>query len=211
MKTSRTLIHAHIIMLLLCLPAFAQVQSQEVTHFSKSGLVFDYPAAMKIEDMSTEGGQHLVLVQEGSGAQIMVISRFDKISSQEQLATAKRAVADAFADTMMKELQKLDPKVTRTTAQIEVAGAQATGVRLRAVLNNEPGSAEVYSLLLGKRLVIVTLIGSDKEIAAAAPAWATIRSSLKIEEGTPAATAPKSSSLRPKVKKSAGPKITYSE
>jgi hypothetical protein len=153
-------------------------------------LTFDYPADMKLEDVSTENGQHLVLVQGNGGAQIMVISRYDKITTPAQLATARREVADAFVDNMSGELKKMDPKLTREPAQVEVAGTQATGVRLRAVLNNEPGSAEMYSLQLGHRLVLVTLIGSDKEIAASTNAWTTIRGSLKVEDVAPSA-APK--------------------
>jgi hypothetical protein len=188
MKTARHITQALLITLLLCLPIFAQVQRKD-TRFSKNGLSFDYPPELKLEDMSNEGGQHLVLVQGAGGAQIMVISRYDKINSAEDLAKARREVADTFTETMWTELKKMDPKLTRTPAQIEVAGAQATGVRLRAVLNEEPGVAEIYSLMLGKRLVIVTLIGSDKEIAAAVNAWSTIRRSLKIEEGAAAAQA----------------------
>ena len=52
---------------------------------------------------------------------------------------------------------------------------------MRAVLNNEPGNAEIYSLQLGPRLVMLSLIGTDKEIAASAPAWLAIRRSLKVE------------------------------
>ncbi|MDX6289056.1 MAG: hypothetical protein QOH42_855, partial [Blastocatellia bacterium] len=62
---------------------------------------------------------------------------------------------------------------------IEVAGKQATGVRMRAVLENQPGNAEIYSLQLGSRLVLLSLIGTDREIAASAPAWLAIRRSLK--------------------------------
>lgn len=188
------------IVLLCCVPTLAQTQGQQAqaqgsggggaqpTHFSKNGLSFDYPAGMKLEDMSSEGGQHLVLGGGGS-AQIMVISRYDKVRTAEQLASARRNVADTFTDTLMTELQKLDPKVTRTPAQTEVAGTQATGYRLRATLNGEPGNAEVYSLQLGNRLVLVTLIGSDKEIAASANAWSTVRSSLKVAESAASARA----------------------
>jgi hypothetical protein len=119
----------------------------------------------------------------GTGAQIMIISRFDKIASTEQLNLARHDVADAFVEKMWLELQKLDPKMTRDPGQIEIAGNQAPGVRMRALLNNEPGSAEVYSTVLGQRLVLVTLIGSDKEIAAAAKDWAMVRSSLQVGTG----------------------------
>ena len=112
----------------------------------------------------------------------MVVSRYEKITTAEQLTKARHEVVDAFTETMWQELAKIDPKTTRSPAQIEIRGTQATGVRLRAVVNEQPGNAEIYSLVLGRRLVLVTLIGSDKEIAAAASAWATIRGSLKIEE-----------------------------
>ena len=112
----------------------------------------------------------------------MVISRYEKISTAEQLAKARHDVVESFVNALWQELQKMDPKTTRTPAQIDINGIQAPGVRLRAVLNAEQGNAEVYSLLLGRRLVFVTLIGSDKEIAAAADLWATIRSSVKMEE-----------------------------
>ena len=57
---------------------------------------------------------------------------------------------------------------------------QAPGVKLRAVLDNQPGNAEIYSLQLGSRLVVLSLIGTDREIAASAATWLAIRRSLKI-------------------------------
>jgi hypothetical protein len=170
-----------LLLLAFTLPAAAQQPSAQVTHYYKNGLAFDYPASMQIEDLSKEDGQQLVLTTGKQGAQIMVISRFDKINSAQELAAARKEHADGFAETMYGELLKLDPKTTRASAQVEIAGTQAPGTRLRATLDNQPGSAEVYSVLLGKRLVLVTIIGPDKEIAAAANAWATIRSSLKVE------------------------------
>ncbi|HEY0385324.1 MAG TPA: hypothetical protein VGC64_04905, partial [Pyrinomonadaceae bacterium] len=139
------------------------------------------PTGWKIEDLSTQNGQQLVLTDGGSGAQIMVISRFERIGSAAQLATARHEVADTFIETMSQELQKIDPKVSRTTAQIEVGGAEATGVSFRAVLSNEPGRADIYSLLINQRLVMISLIGSDKELAQAATAWATIRRTLQTQ------------------------------
>jgi hypothetical protein len=188
MKISRTIHRSLFITFLLCLSVYSQTQSKDATRFSKNGLVFDYPADMKLQDLSTEYGQHLVLNEDGGG-QIMIISRYDKITTPEQLVAARKDVAGVFTENISKELLKLDPKLTRADAEIEVAGARATGVRLGAVLGDGPGSAEIYSLQLGHRLVIVTLIGSGKQIAAAANAWSTVRGSLKVEEV--AAAAPK--------------------
>jgi hypothetical protein len=93
---------------------------------------------------------------------------------------------------MWQQIHEQDPNVSRTAAQVEVAGAQATGVRLRAVLDYQPGNAEIYSIKLGSRLLLISLIGTDREIAASAPAWLAIRRSLKIEASSEAATLPSS-------------------
>ena len=167
----------------LGLLVFAQTSAQELKHFSAKGLSFDYPAAIELDDRSNPNGQHLV-IQGKDRAQIMVVSRFVQITSAEQLAAARHEIVDSFVETMWQQIHDQDPNVLRTPAQIEVAGAQATGVKLRAVLNNELGNAEIYSLQLGPRLVLLSLIGSDKEIAAAAPAWLAIRRTLKIETST---------------------------
>jgi hypothetical protein len=170
------------------LPAFcqlvsAQTGSPELKHFAVQGLSFDYRAVDELEDHSNSAGQHLV-IQSANKAQIMVVCRYVQINSDAELAAARHEVVDSFIETMWKEIHEQDPNVSRTAAQIEVAGAQAVGVKLRAVLNNEPGNAEIYSLQLGRRLVLLSLIGTDREIAASAPTWLAIRRSLKIEAST---------------------------
>ena len=171
----------------LGLLVFAPTPAQELKHFAAKGLSFDYPAAIELDDRSNPAGQHLV-IQSNGRAQIMIVSRFVQITSAEQLAAARHEIVDSFVETMWQQIHDQDPNLLRTTAQIEVAGAQATGVRLRAVLNNEIGNAEIYSLQIGPRLVLLSLIGSDKEIAATAPAWLAIRRSLRIEASTNLAT-----------------------
>jgi hypothetical protein len=167
----------------LGLLVFAQAPAQELKHFAATGLSFDYPATIELDDRSNPGGQHLV-IQSAGRAQIMIVSRYAQITSAEQLAAARHEIVDSFVETMWQQIHEQDPNVLRTPAQIEVAGAQATGVTLRAVLNNQPGNAEIYSLQLGPRLVVLSLIGTDIEIAATAPAWLAIRRSLKIEAST---------------------------
>ena len=168
---------------------FTQTPAQELKHFAAKGLSFDYPAAIELDNRSNPAGQHLV-IQSKDRAQIMIVSRYAQITSAEQLAAARHEIVDGFVETMWQQIHDQDPNVLRTPAQIEVAGTEATGVRLRAVLNNQPGNAEIYSLQLGPRLVLLSLIGSDIEIAATATAWLAIRRSLKIEASpNPAAVA----------------------
>ncbi len=177
---SRRITRGLFVLIFLCLPAFAQ--DQNTTHFAKNGLVFDYPVGMKFEDRSNAVGQQLVLTHAGTGAQVMVWARYDMIDTAEQVAKARKEVFDFFVDAMAKEFDRQGAKVDRADKQIEVGGTQASGVRLRAILQSEAGNADVYSLLLGRRLVMVSFIGSDKELSAAASDWATIRASLRIEE-----------------------------
>jgi hypothetical protein len=171
--------------------AFAQTPAQDLKHFAAKGLSFDYPATIELDDHSGANGQHLVIESTGK-AQIMIVSRYAQINSAEQLAAARHEVVDSFIETMWQQIHDTDPNLSRTPAQIDVAGAQATGVRLRAVLNNQPGNAEIYALQLGPRLVMLSLIGTDTEIAATASAWLAIRRSLKIEASTAPAAVPES-------------------
>ena len=169
--------------------AIAQAPAHDaLKHFAVKGLSFDYPAAIELEDHSNQSGQHLV-IQSKDQAQIMIVSRYAQINTAEELAAARHEVVDSFIEIMWRQIHEQDPNVLRTAAQIEVAGAQATGVRLRAVLENQPGNAEIYSLQLGSRLVLLSLIGTDREIAATALVWLIIRRSLKIAANAEAAAA----------------------
>src|SRR6266550_2102467 len=87
MKSSCKTVRILLVLILFGQPAFAQ--NQNVTNFSRNGLVFDYPNGTKIEDLSDQNGQQLVLVPSGGGAQIMVVSRYEKITTAEQLNKAR--------------------------------------------------------------------------------------------------------------------------
>jgi hypothetical protein len=186
----KRLLTALVIMLApaICQSAMAQSTAPDLKHYAEKGLSFDYPAAIELDDRSSASGQHLIVQTKGQ-AQIMIVSRYARINTAAELATARSKVVDSFIETMWQQIHESDPNVSRAAAQIEVAGAQAPGVRLRAVLNNQPGNAEIYSLQLGSRLVLLSLIGTDQEIAAGAPAWLAIRRSLKIEASTESANA----------------------
>jgi hypothetical protein len=182
MKRRFAILIQFMVLAVFCLSANAQTPAPELKHFAKGGLSFDYPADLTFEDQSETAGQHLVLTYAEGGALIMVMD--ERIDSPEQLAKARKEVFDYFVHAMVKEFERQKAQVEHIEGQTEVGGSQASGVRLRAVLGGEPGNAEVYSLLLGRRLVLVSFIGSDKELAAAAPAWTTVRRSLKVDDRT---------------------------
>ena len=184
MKRSHAIVYSLTLFLLFSLPVRAQSQKAEMKRFAKEGLAFDYPVIWTLEDRSQEKAQHLILIRGSSGAQIMFIVQRETITTPDQQAAARRAMTEPLIEAMEKEFERLGARPERSTATIAVGGAQAEGVRLRAVLDGVPGSAEVYSLLLGGRVVALTLIGSDTELKAAAVDWETIRRSVKVEATT---------------------------
>jgi hypothetical protein len=163
----------------------APTPTTELKHFDNAGLSLDYPGDFTLSDQSTSSG-HNLLLRQGTGAQIMVVARHDAIDSPAQFAQARKDLFDPYVEGLRKEFQSQQAPFDRSDVQIEIAGAQATGVRLRAVLSGEAGNAEIYNLLLGRRLVIVSIIGSDKELAAATSGWSTVRRSLKLSSAAPA-------------------------
>jgi hypothetical protein len=186
MKRSRTIIHSFALLLLFSLLVLVRPQNMEMKHFAKDGLAFDYPAVWKLEDQSQPSQQHLVLRRGGSGAQLMILARYETITTLEQLAAARHDITEPFVEALVEQFQKMGTRAERSTITTEVGGARAEGVRLRAVLGGVPGNADTYSLLLGRRLVMLSLIGEDAELKEAAADWDTIRRSVKVEDATPA-------------------------
>lgn len=165
---------------LVSILASAQTPAPALNHFAKDDLSFDYPSDVKLEDKTGPAAQHLVLTHAQNGAQMMVMVRYEIVDSPEQIAKARKEVLDFFVDSMVKEFERQKAQVDRTESHIEVGGVAATGVRLRTALDGDSGNAEVYGVVLGRRFVAVSLIGSDKELDAATSAWSILRRSLKI-------------------------------
>jgi hypothetical protein len=158
MKSPASISRIFLVLIFLSMPVLAQTSVGRVVNFSKSGLSFDYPAQMTLEDESTPTTQHLILKQ-GNGVQIMIMARYDRIASEDQLANARRDIVDPFTETMWQELRRMDPKLTKTTVQTEIAGRQATAgssawAMIRNTLriesptaqSNSPGESVVPSL-----------------------------------------------------------------
>jgi hypothetical protein len=184
MKLSRAIIKLFAIMLACGLSALAQTPGN-TKHFAKDGLVFDYPDGWTIEDHSSTDAQQLTLVSPDSGAQIILFVHRGHTTA-EKLPEAKKAFIDPYLDSTFKSFEQMGAKPERSDASIEIAGAKADGVRIRAVLD-EPGEAGTYWSIIGNRVVVLTFFGPDKALKQATPAWDAVRSSLHIEGVKPAA------------------------
>ncbi len=180
MKISLRFVSVLLFALTVSLPLLAQGSDAQMARFSDGGVTFDYPAKWTLTDKSTADNQHLVLELKGTSAQIMVLVERTSSTQPGQRTTVLRAKTAAFADYMADELKKLNTTVERSEVTTEAGGVVAEGIRLRAAPGNQPGSIEVYSLVLGGRVVMLTLLGPDADAQAAAPAWASVRRSLRV-------------------------------
>lgn len=180
MKNSQRFAATLLLALLISLPAFAQGGAAQLERFSSGGVSFQYPSRWTLTDKSNADNQHLVLELKGTAAQIMVLVERTPSTQPGQRTAILRARSTAFADIMTKELEKIGATVTRSEVTTDVGGVAADGLRLRAAPGNQPGSVEVYSFVLGGRIVMLTLLRPDTDAPAATPAWTAVRSSLSV-------------------------------
>ena len=188
--TRARLIAAFSLVALTSLIAHAQAPSGELKHFSKDGLVFDYPAAWTIEDQSDKDAQQLTLSRSDSEVQIKLYVHRGKVDTPEKMAQAKRAFIDPYIKSTSDMFVQMGATPQQTAATTEVGGAQAEGARLRATLSGEEGEADIYWLAVNNRVAVLTIFGPDKALKQAAPAWDAIRTSLHVEAAKPAEKAP---------------------
>jgi hypothetical protein len=157
----------------------AQPQTPDTKHFDKDGLSFDYPANWQMSDQST---QQMQLVELSRGDVVIRIrSPREWLKTPEKEAHAKKLFQDQYVDNFATQLEQagMNPKRSPITAQI--AGADAEGLRVRAVLDGAPGGMDSYFRIISDRLVNLSIIASEKDITKSAPVWDALRNSLKVE------------------------------
>jgi len=171
---------------LILLSSFSLLaQTPETKQFTKDGLIFNYPNGWSFNDSSNADAQDLTLGRADSDAQIKVFAFRPLITTPEKLAEAKRVLVDKYVAATTKGLSDAGAKPESSPATIEIGGVQAEGLKIRATLGGEPGAAEIYWGVIGKRLVVLTFFGPDRALKKAMPVWDIVRSSLQIEEPKP--------------------------
>jgi hypothetical protein len=181
-------------MVLICgLSVSAQTDNKE---FNKDGLSFSYPSGWAFNDSSDKEAQSMTFGRPDSDAQIKVFVDRDRVTKPEHIAEVKKVLVDKYVAATMKQFQGEDPKTTSEPAASEIGGLPSEGVRIRASLGGVPGMAEIQWAVVGERLVVLTLFGPDQALKKAAPAWDTMRNSIKIA-GPPSKTAQPAASPKP--------------
>ena len=149
-------------------------------HFEKDGLTFDYPASWQISDQSSGQMQYIQMARDGF-AEIRIRAPREWLSTPEKEAAAKKLIQDQYVDSFVSQVEQAGMHPKRSVATSQISGADAEGARVRAVMGGEPGGMDAYFRIVSARLVQVSIIGSEKEIANSTPAWDLIRRSLKVE------------------------------
>jgi TonB family protein len=155
-------------------------------HFSKDGLSFDYPAAgWALADTSTPELQRATLTRAGGSNIIMVFAQREVIKTPEQFNGLRVNVTMPYVANIANKLG-LDRPPGETQC-LNVGNRPAVGFRMAGQLEGEPTTAEVYTVVLGQRLLHLVNIRNDKDEAAGAAAWKTLLDTLKVE-GPPQAS-----------------------
>lgn len=170
-----------IVAIALCLlTTIGLAQDPNVKHFEKDGLSFDYPANWQISDQSTGQMQYVQLARDGY-AEIRIRTPREWLKTPDKEAAAKKLIQDQYVDSFASQIQQAGMTPKRSTAATQISGADAQGARVRAVMDGEPGGMDSYFNVVSDRLVQMSIIGSEKEIAKSATVWDMIRNSLKVE------------------------------
>jgi hypothetical protein len=184
MKSLRTVIQLFALVLVCTLLASAQTPGADVKHFNKDGLAFDYPTGWTLEDTSNSDAQQIVLARADSDAQIRFYIHRNSIKP-ENLEKARHSLVDPYIEKTSNTFVNMGAKPVRSTVATEIGGPKADGVKISAVLDGDPGAAEIYWALVGQRMVVLTFFGPDRAMKKASAAWDTVRNSLTIEGATP--------------------------
>ena len=163
--------------------------AQSPQTFNANGVSFNYPDGWTIYDDTNSDAQQLTLARQKSDIQIRVFVHKGRITP-EKFADAKKAFIDPYIASTMKQFVAMGAKPEQSADSSDIAGTKAEGVKISASLG-EPGAAKIYWALLGQRVVILTIFGPDREIKQFAPAWDTVRGSLKVEDKAAPKPSPK--------------------
>lgn len=176
MKLTR-LVFVGIGLALLC-AAIVVAQDPNVKHFDKDGLSFDYPANWQFSDQSTGQMQFIELTR--GDIVLRVRSPREWLKTPEKEAQAKKLFQDQYVEGFANQFEQMGPGLKRSPVTTTISGVNADGTRLRITMDRQLGGLDSYYLILADRLVNLSILGSESDIAKSAAVWDLIRNSLKI-------------------------------
>lgn len=152
-----------------------------VGHYSKDGLAFDYPDGWTLGDTSSAELQRVLLTRGGASNIIMVFAQRELITTTGQLNTSRVSVTMPYVENIAHKLGLNNPPPPDEAQCVAVGGRYAVGFRMTGQLEGEPTRAEVYTIVLGQRLLHLVNIRAERDEAAGAVAWKALLDTLKVE------------------------------
>lgn len=163
-------------------------------HYSKDGLEFDHPAGWALADTSNAELQRVVLTRAGGGSNIiMVFAQREPIKTAAQLNASRFGVTMPYVENIAHKLGLNGPPKPDEAQCVAVGERYAVGFRMTGQLEGEPTRAEVYTIVLGQRLLHLVHVRAERDEAAGAVAWKALLGSLKV--GPPARPSPESEKI----------------
>lgn len=162
--------------------ASAQSGNDILKHFEKYNVSFDYLAAWKINDSSTDDVLYFTVATEGSAAQIVVIVQPDPGVSCASEARSK-SVTTALIDQVAIQIHAPVP-VQSSLVPISIGPTKVPAVELHGAMNNKPVTAQMGSLVMQHYFINLVYLKIDND-ESGITAWETVRTTLKIGEPVP--------------------------
>ena len=173
---------------LLIFVALLAVPQDGAGHFAKEGVAFDYPAGWTLADTGDAQMQRLMLRRDGASNIIFVFAQRELVTTAEQLYVARARVTMPYVANIAQKLGLNQPPSPSEAQCVDIGGRTAVGFRMSGQLDGQPTTAEVYTVVLGQRLLHLVHVRADKDEAAGAAAWKTLLDTIKVEG--PAQTSP---------------------
>ncbi|MBV9927773.1 MAG: energy transducer TonB [Acidobacteria bacterium] len=149
--------------------------------YAKDGLAFDYAAGWTLADTGDAEMQRLMLRRDGASNIIFVFAQRRLITTAMELYGARSTVTMPYVTNIANKLGLSYPPSTRDAQCIQVDGRTALGFRMSGMLEGAPTTAEVYTVLLGQRLLHLVHVRAERDEAAGAAAWKTLTDTLKVD------------------------------
>lgn len=156
-------------------------QQPSVEHFSKDGLSFDYPSGWTLADKSGDAAQQLVVLLQGSSARVQVVAHRQPLQSREQVSAARESITIPYVKGLARQFGLDGPPDWKDAQCLTVGKRLATGLHFSGRLDGEPGAADVFTVVLGQRLVHLVYTRADKDDARGSEAWKGVTGSLSVE------------------------------
>ena len=152
-----------------------------VEHYEKDGLAFDYPAGWTLSDTGDAKMQRVMLTRNDASNVIIVFAQREPVTSAGQLYASRTGITMPYVANIAHKLGLNNPPPPGDSQCLAVGGRPAVGFRMNGMLEGEPTTAEVYTAVIGQRLLHLVHIRSDKNEEVSAPAWKTLIDTLKVE------------------------------